>query len=213
MDKSTISSLLTFALGALSASIPKFLDFIFENKKHRLANQKTYFERKLDVLQAYVATCTQLSASNFNNTIAVEQIMNIDFFEERNPMVSVVIQNIEDAIKNSQLIVQQMASLSSAVSMFIDLKINEEEAYDLIKSIHVDMAQLGNYKLAVDDTIQKYGFTSEPTMDTNAGMEYFEKKHSYRTHVQGISENYNKVKINLNECVKKVRTEFSKYDA
>lgn len=211
LDNSTISTLLGVILGAISSSVPKIWDYFFEGKKHKQSLSKVYFERKLNVLQAYVATCTQLSASNFNNAIAVEQMKHLSFFGEQDPMRLTVIANLETQVSKSQDQIKQWADLSNAASMFMDLKIDQQMAYDLIKSIHVDIARLGEIKNEVDSVIAIYNFEKEPPSKDPGGNEFFLKKEAYMNHLQRIADNYNKIKTNLNDCIKQVRAEFSKY--
>ena len=136
-----------------------------------------------------------------------------NFFGEQDAMHLMVINNIDNHVNASQKIIQQMADLSSAASMFVDLKINPQTAYDLIKSIHVDIAKLGKITFEVNDVINRHQFESEPSLKVLGGKEYFEKKEAYQNHLQNISDNYNKVKTNLNNCIKEVRAEFKKYEA
>ena len=213
MDQPIISTLISVALGAITASIPKFWDFLFENKKHKQTNQKLYFERKLDVLQAYVAACTQLSAANFHNAVAVEQMKQFNFFGEQDAMSLLVIDHLNENVRANQAIVNKAADLSSAVSMFIDLGIDEQSAYELIKSIHVDISKLGKIKQEVDEVIEKYNLQSEPSPITPAGKEFFQVQSEYQTHVQKIADSYDKAKLNMNKCIKVVRAEFKKYEA
>jgi hypothetical protein len=214
MDKTTmISTLISVAVGAIAASVPKLWDIFNEREKHRQSNQKLYFERKLNVLQTYVAVCTQLSAANYHNAIAVERMTHVDFFGEDDIMNSIVIEHLDKNAKASQEIASRMSEIASAASMFIDLKINEAESYDLIKSIHTGIADLGRIKGEVDGVIAHYNLESEPLLYSKEGEEYFQKKEVYQNHLKNIALSYGKIKEDMNRCIKLVRAEFSKYES
>ena len=212
-EKTLISTLVSVAVGAIAASVPKLWDLLTERQKHKQGNQKLYFERKLNVLQTYVAVCTQLSAANFHNGVAVKRMMHVSFFGDDDVMNAMVIQHLDNNVKSNQEVVATLTEVSSAVSMFIDLKINEVEAYSLIEAIHTGVATLGKIKGEVDEVIGRYQLQAEPSRDSMQGKEYFQKKAAYESHLAGISNNYEKLKLDLNRCIKLVRDEFKKYEA
>jgi hypothetical protein len=176
MDTNILSTILGVAVGAVATSIPKIWDFFFESRKHKQAIQKEFFERKMNVLQAYVAVCTQLSASHFHNAISAEQLAGFSFFGEQDAMAALVLENLDKNANENRNSAKLLTEVSSAVSMFIDLKIDEEAAYSLIKSIHTDIARIGQFKGEVDKVIDKYQLENEPTIHSVEGKEYFQKK-------------------------------------
>ena len=212
-EKTLISTLVSVAVGAVAASVPKLWDILSERQKHKQGNQKLYFERKLNVLQTYVAVCTQLSAANFHNALAIKRIMHVSFFDDDDVMNIMVIQHFDNNVKNNQEVVARLTEVSSAVSMFIDLKIDEVAAYSLIEAIHTGVATLGRVKGEVDEVIGRFQLQGEPSPDSIQGKEYFRKKAAYESLLVDISNNYEKLKLDLNRCINVVRDEFKKYES
>jgi len=211
MADSTTPALIAFALGAIASSIPKVWEYFFENKKHRQSIEKLYFERKLNVLQAYVATLTQLSANFFHNEVSITLTKELDFFKNSDEFKDLVMNNLTIHIAKSMTLVEKLSELSSASAMYIDLEYDPNTTYDLAKSIHIDISTLGEKLQEVFDVQNQFNLSKDPAVGEIGFDEYSEKKKLFTEHIQKIADNYNKYKKHLNDTIKAARKDIKAF--